>query len=180
MALTSSVPGAVIVDRAGADKSENPGSVILSRLNVHFRLRKPLARRARARSGEGGMNATVSTTSDPRRLATLPDILARLSAIQSDESDLSAALAGLLSAHEPIAASLNSLKSLAPPLDALVADTRLFDQTVSFTARTAQDVGGRVQSLDEEMRRVREASERVSQIIELKVPLPPCASGIYR
>ncbi|OJT04068.1 Conserved oligomeric Golgi complex subunit 4 [Trametes pubescens] len=124
------------------------------------------------------MNATVSTTSDPRRLATLPDILARLSAIQSDESDLSAALAGLLSAHEPIAASLNSLKSLAPPLDALVADTRLFDQTVSFTARTAQDVGGRVQSLDEEMRRVREASERVSQIIELKSSLAALHSSI--
>ncbi|KAL1947473.1 hypothetical protein VTO73DRAFT_14434 [Trametes versicolor] len=127
------------------------------------------------------MNATVSTppsTSDPRRLATLPDILARLSAIQSDESDLSAALAGLLSAHEPIAASLNSLKSLAPPLDALVADTRLFDQTVSFTARTAQDVGGRVQSLDEEMRRVREASERVSQIIELKSSLAALQSSI--
>ncbi|EIW60719.1 COG4-domain-containing protein [Trametes versicolor FP-101664 SS1] len=127
------------------------------------------------------MNATVSTspsTSDPRRLATLPDILARLSAIQSDESELSAALAGLLSAHEPIAASLNSLKSLAPPLDALVADTRLFDQTVSFTARTAQDVGGRVQSLDEEMRRVREASERVSQIIELKSSLAALQSSI--
>ncbi|KAI0668553.1 COG4-domain-containing protein [Trametes maxima] len=117
-------------------------------------------------------------TSDPRRLATLPHILARLSAIQSDEAELSAALAALLSTHEPIAASLNNLRSLAPQLDLLAKETRLLDQTVSLTARTAQDVGGRVQSLDEEMRRVREASERVSQIIELKSSLAALRSSI--
>ncbi|KAI0373375.1 COG4-domain-containing protein [Pilatotrama ljubarskyi] len=109
--------------------------------------------------------------SDPRRLATLASVLARLSALQSHESELSASLAELLSTHEPIAASLNGLKSLAPQLDLLANETRLLDRAVSFTARTAQDVGGRVQSLDEEMRRVREASERVSQIIELKSSL---------
>ncbi|KAI0781305.1 COG4-domain-containing protein [Trametes elegans] len=123
-----------------------------------------------------GAGARLET--DPRRLASLPHILARLSAIQSDESELSAALADLLSAHEPIAASLNSLKSLSPQLDALARETRFLDQTVSFTARTAEDVGGRVRSLDEEMRRVREASERVSQIIELKSSLSALHSSM--
>ncbi|KAJ8453818.1 hypothetical protein ONZ51_g13384 [Trametes cubensis] len=112
---------------------------------------------------------TTTGTANPRQLATLPDILARLSVIQSDEAGLSAALAGLLSAHEPIATSLGSLKQLGPQVDLLTRETRLLDLTVAATARTAQDVGGRVQSLDEEMRRVRDASERVSQVIELKV-----------
>ncbi|KAI0807010.1 COG4-domain-containing protein [Fomes fomentarius] len=119
-----------------------------------------------------------TSVSDPRRLATLPDILGALSVLQSHESDLSNSLAHLLFAYEPIAASLSSLQSLSPQLDALAQETRLLDQTVSYTARTAQDVGGRVQSLDEEMKRVREASERVSQIIELKSSLSALHSAI--
>lgn len=115
------------------------------------------------------MKDTFGTISNPRQLATLPDILGALSVLQSHESDLSASLTELLSTYEPIEASLSSLQSLGPQLDALSRETQLLDETVSYTARTAQDVGGRVQSLDEEMRRVREASERVSQIIELKV-----------
>ena len=110
-----------------------------------------------------------STASDPRQLATLPDILAALAALQSDEAELTNSLSDLLSSFEPISTSLSKLKSLSPQLDALSTETQLLDQTVSYTARTAQDVGGRVQSLDEEMKRVREASERVSQIIDLKV-----------
>ncbi|KAJ8462975.1 hypothetical protein ONZ51_g10559 [Trametes cubensis] len=121
---------------------------------------------------------TTTGTANPRQLATLPDILARLSVIQSDEAGLSAALAGLLSAHEPIATSLGSLKQLGPQVDLLTRETRLLDLTVAATARTAQDVGGRVQSLDEEMRRVRDASERVSQVIELKSSLAALHSAI--
>ena len=123
------------------------------------------------------MKDTFGTISNPRQLATLPDILGALSVLQSHESDLSASLTELLSTYEPIEASLSSLQSLGPQLDALSRETQLLDETVSYTARTAQDVGGRVQSLDEEMRRVREASERVSQIIELKVrvSLPTCS-----
>lgn len=123
--------------------------------------------------------APGTSISNPRRLATLPDILGALSVLQSHESDLSTSLADLLSEYEPISASLSSLQSLSPQLDALAQETRLLDATVSYTARTAQDVGGRVQLLDEEMKRVREASERVSQIIELKVrvSLPTCSCG---
>ncbi len=106
---------------------------------------------------------------NPRRLATLPDILEALSVLQSHESNLSTSLTSLLSTYEPISATLGNIQSLGPQLDLLAEETQLLHQTVSYTARTAQHVGGRVQSLDEEMRRVREASERVSQIIELKV-----------
>ncbi|CDO69043.1 hypothetical protein BN946_scf184834.g50 [Trametes cinnabarina] len=119
-----------------------------------------------------------SPTPHPRCLATTSDVLARLSAIQSEESLLSTELTNLLSAHEPVAVALNNLQSLSPVLDSLVYQTRLLDSTVSATARTAQHVGGRVQALDEEMRRVRDASERVSQIIELKSSLAALQSSI--
>ncbi|KAI0713376.1 COG4-domain-containing protein [Earliella scabrosa] len=122
--------------------------------------------------------APGTSISNPRRLATLPDILGALSVLQSHESDLSTSLADLLSEYEPISASLSSLQSLSPQLDALAQETQLLDATVSYTARTAQDVGGRVQLLDEEMKRVREASERVSQIIELKSSLAALHSSI--
>ncbi|TFK93127.1 COG4-domain-containing protein [Polyporus arcularius HHB13444] len=124
------------------------------------------------------MKNTSGTISNPRQLATLPDILGALSILQSHESDLSVSLAGLLSTYEPIEASLNTLRSLGPQLDTLFKETRLLDDTVSYTARTAQDVGGRVRSLDEEMKRVREASERVSQIIELKSSLAALHSAM--
>ncbi|KAH9890716.1 COG4-domain-containing protein [Cubamyces lactineus] len=124
------------------------------------------------------MTTTTTIPANPRQLATLSDILARLSVIQSDEAELSTALASLLSAHEPISTSLSSLKQLGPQLDLLTQETCLLDRTVAATARTAQDVGGRVQSLDEEMRRVRDASERVSQVIELKSSLAALHSAI--
>ncbi|TBU29088.1 COG4-domain-containing protein [Dichomitus squalens] len=100
-------------------------------------------------------------------------ISASLSKLQSLSPQLDA-----LADSEPISASLSKLQSLGPQLDALAEVTRLLDQNVSYTARTAQDVGGRVQSLDEEMKRVREASERVSQIIELKSSLAALQSSI--
>ena len=37
------------------------------------------------------------------------------------------------------------------------------------TAKTAERVGSRVRSLDEEMGRVREAGDRVGQVMDLKV-----------
>ncbi|KAH9923986.1 COG4-domain-containing protein [Epithele typhae] len=116
-------------------------------------------------------SAAAPPLPDLRRLATLPEILTALSTLQSRESDLTTSLSDLLSAYEPISESLASLQSLAPQLDLIAEETHLLDCTVSYTARTAQDVGGRVQLLDEEMKRVREASERVGQIVELKSSL---------
>lgn len=106
---------------------------------------------------------------DPQSLSTLPDILSHLSCLQSAEADLSTSLTNLLSVQDPIVHSLARLRSLIPSLDDLHCEARLLSQTVSGTAKTAGHVGGRVRSLDEEMRRVREAAERVGQVMELKV-----------
>jgi conserved oligomeric Golgi complex subunit 4 len=107
----------------------------------------------------------------PRSLSNLNDILSCLSLRQAEEAELSNSLSELLSSQEPIIASLNRLQGLLAQLDGLVVDATVLSDEVSITAETAQRVGGRVKSLDEEMRRVRESSERVEQVIELKVIL---------
>jgi conserved oligomeric Golgi complex subunit 4 len=106
---------------------------------------------------------------DPRKLTTLPEILSCLSLFQSEDAQLSNRLSELISAQEPIAASLERLTGLVPQLDELHVDATLLSERVSATAKTADRVGGRVRSLDEEMSRVREANEWVGQVMELKV-----------
>ncbi|KAF8906209.1 COG4 transport protein-domain-containing protein [Gymnopilus junonius] len=115
---------------------------------------------------------------DPRSLTTLPDILSSLSALQSEEAELSSSLSQLLSHREPIIASLAHLHSLLPQFDQLQTDANILASTVSTTAKTAEWVGGRVRSLDEEMRRVREATDRVGQVMELKSSLLALQSSI--
>lgn len=106
---------------------------------------------------------------DPRTLTSLPEILSCLSAYQSEEAGLSSSLSDLLSARDPIINSLARLTALVPLIDDLHGDAALLENKVSQTAQTAERVGGRVRSLDEEMKRIREASDRVGQVVELKV-----------
>ncbi|KAG5219426.1 COG4 transport protein-domain-containing protein [Salix suchowensis] len=105
---------------------------------------------------------------DPRTLTSLPEILSCLSAYQSEEADLSSSLSDLLSARDPIINSLARLTTLVPLIDDLHGEAALLANKVSQTAQTAERVGGRVRSLDEEMKRIREASDRVGQVVELK------------
>lgn len=115
-----------------------------------------------------------STRRDPRTLTTLPDILSCLSALQSEEAEVSGSLTELLNAREPILVSLDRLRSLLPELDSLQNEAQTFKGKVSRTATTADRIGSKVRSLDDEMSRVKEAGDRVNQVIELKVcPLPP-------
>lgn len=105
---------------------------------------------------------------DPRTLNTLPEILSCLSAFQSEEAELSSSLAELLKARDPVISSLQRLQSLVPHLDELIADAKILTEKVSNTAKTAERVGSKVRSLDEEMKRVREAGDRVGQVMDLK------------
>ena len=108
----------------------------------------------------------------PSTLTTLPQILSALSSLESEEAELSNSLSALLADQEPILDSLARLQTLLPRIDELHVDASILSHKVSATARTADRVGGRVRTLDEEMRRVREASDRVQQVIELKVHPP--------
>ncbi|KAK0502966.1 COG4 transport protein-domain-containing protein [Armillaria luteobubalina] len=113
-------------------------------------------------------DGTVDARPDPRLLTNLPDILSALSSIQSEEAELSNSLTDLLSDRAPILSSLSRLRSVVPQLNDLNEDAVLLSKKVVTTAQTAERVGGRVRSLDEEMRRIREAGDRVGQVIELK------------
>ena len=105
----------------------------------------------------------------PSTLTTLPQVLSALSSLESEEAELSNSLSALLADQQPILASLARLQSLFPRIDELHAEASALSGKVSVTARTAERVGGRVRTLDEEMRRVRDASDRVQQVMELKV-----------
>jgi hypothetical protein len=106
---------------------------------------------------------------DPRTLTTLPEILSCLSVFQAEEAELSSSLAELLKARDPIISSLERLQSLVPQLNELQADASALTKKVSHTAKTAERVGSNVRALDEEMRRVREAGDRVGLVMDLKV-----------
>ncbi|KAI9446846.1 COG4-domain-containing protein [Lactarius indigo] len=114
----------------------------------------------------------------PSTLTTLPQILSALSSLESEEAELSNSLSALLAHQEPILDSLARLQTLLPRIDELHVDASTLSHKVSATARTAERVGGRVRTLDEEMRRVREASDRVQQVIELKSSLSALQSSI--
>lgn len=105
----------------------------------------------------------------PASLSSLNDVLASLSSLQSDETELSASLAALVASNQPILHALARLNHLSPTLEGLRHDASLLSSKVSVTAQTAHRVGGSVRALDEEMRRVRDAQDRVTAVTELKV-----------
>lgn len=87
----------------------------------------------------------------------------------AEESQITAELTNLLQRTEHISTALAKLAALSPLLGRLQADALQLRENVGHTATTANRVGSRVKALDEEMRRAREAAERVAQVIELKV-----------
>lgn len=115
------------------------------------------------------MPVNLDARPPPRDLTSLPDILAALSSLEDEESEVSSSLADLVATSEPIEAALANVKSLTPHAAELKCEVSILMKKVLSTANTANRVGGRVRSLDEQMRRVREASERVTQVMELKV-----------
>ncbi|TRM61706.1 COG4 transport protein-domain-containing protein [Schizophyllum amplum] len=117
-------------------------------------------------------------TWDPRTLTSLPEIFSCLSAFQSEEAELSNSLTTLLSAREPIVASLNRLDDVLPHIEVLRDEALVLSARVSSTAQTAERIGGRVSSLDEEMRRIRDAGDRVAQVMQLKDSLAEVQASI--
>ena len=111
----------------------------------------------------------VQTRPSPDSLTTLPEILSSLSLLESEEAELSTTLQELLANRDPVVSSLSRLQNLLPQLDELRMDAYLLTRKVSVTAETADRIGGSVRALDEEMRRVREAGDRVAQVMDLKV-----------
>lgn len=161
-------------EKAVARTASGPDSVtILSAAVAPARFPPPFAQLHVPSFGEMSTLDPSETPSaarpPPASLTNLQEILAAISSLESEEAELSASLAQLLAQREPIVQSLDRLQTLEPHLDDLHYDASLLSGKVSATARTAERVGGRVRSLDEEMQRVRDAGERVGQVMELKV-----------
>jgi tRNA A-37 threonylcarbamoyl transferase component Bud32 len=104
-------------------------------------------------------------------LRTTAELTAALGDLQSAEADVTTSLAALLASSNPINTALGRLNGLTPKLEDMGTDASILHRNVERTAQTADRVGSRVKALDEEMRRVREASERVAMVMELKVSL---------
>ena len=104
-------------------------------------------------------------------LRTTAELTTALGALQSAEAQVTASLATLLASSNPINVALQRLNSLTPKLEQIGSDALVLHGNVERTAQTADRVGSRVKALDEEMRRVREASERVSMVMELKASI---------
>lgn len=111
----------------------------------------------------------MASQRDPRTLTNLSEILSCLSAFQTEEAELSSTLRGLLNDREPVISALQRLHLLEPQFEHLLLDARGLKKRVSSTAKTADRIGQKVRSLDEEMGRIREAGERVGQVMDLKV-----------
>lgn len=112
--------------------------------------------------------ASTYTIGAARSLKTLPEVLAALSAVQSKETTLASSLSALLEAREPLQSSLTRLSALSQTIEGLKDESGSISRKVGITAQTADRVRGKVQALDEEMSRVREAGERVAQVMDLK------------
>ena len=107
----------------------------------------------------------------PRELSSLAEVRDALGTIQLQEASISASLTSLLAEQDPIVQSLEGLGRLLPEFGKINVDAVSFSSRVGSTAKTAQRISNRVSSLDEEMRRIKDSIERVSQVMELKSSL---------
>jgi cell division FtsZ-interacting protein ZapD len=104
-----------------------------------------------------------------RTAVRIEDVLAALSKVEAEESELSHSLAEIVADRERIRVALTRLEKLAPVLDSLVRRGETLQGNVSKTAATAERVGAGVRGLERVMGRLRAAAERVGQVTDAKV-----------
>lgn len=102
-------------------------------------------------------------------LTSLPDILDRLNSLEDEDKTIAESLHALVQNEGEVQKSLQQLKSLSPTVGNLRRNAESLSVRLGNTARTADSVAGHVRMLDEEIRRVKEASAYVAQVMELKV-----------
>lgn len=112
---------------------------------------------------------------DLKSLNNLPDILDCLASLEVEEKAITESLHAFLSDELQVNESLRRLRSLSPQVNHLNTHAELLSIKLGNTARTADNVAGRVRMLDEEMKRVKEAGAYVAQVMELKARLLHCS-----
>jgi hypothetical protein len=125
--------------------------------------------------------------SRPHPRTLLPaELLPHLSHLQTLESGLSHSLSQALADRSVLAASHSRLAALLPRIDAVDLElsgragaegegSKGLKGRIEVVNGIAERVGGKVRGLDLELKRVREANERLTEVIELKVRRGACA-----
>ena len=106
---------------------------------------------------------------DPRNLTTVEAMVSALSAYQSEELDVSNSLNERIRDRTSVLQTMHKMESMLPVLDRIEGEGVALESVIADTALTADRVSRKVKALDEEMRRVKEAGDRVAQVMELKV-----------
>lgn len=126
-----------------------------------------------------------SSRPHPRTLLSSA-LLSHLSTLQSLESSISQDLHTLLSDRTPINSAHAGLRSLLPQIELVESQVSGVNGSreeglVSRIGRVneiAERVGGKVRDLDLELQRVREASDRLGEVMELKASLEGLRNAI--
>lgn len=121
----------------------------------------------------------------PRSLLT-PALLPHLATLQSLESSLSQDLHALLSDRSTLDTAHTQLRKLLPRIQAVEGEVSGVNDAggeeglvgrIGKVNEIAERIGGKVRGLDEELLRVREAGERLNEVMELKVRLRRAQRG---
>ena len=137
------------------------------------------------------------TAIDPRVITDPAQITAQLALLTRRESELSIALNALVADRGQIEGALARLRALGSQVDRLAVqvdggagrppssglnngnvfmedDEGGLIERVRRVWETSERVGGKVRRLDDEVGRVREAADIVTEVLELKASLPVC------
>ena len=144
------------------------------------------------------VQARPDTWRDPRKLKTQAEIQRHLTLLSQRENELSVALNEIISNRNGLDDSIRRLNTLVPKVKSLqqqvdgevvpdenerqsvpvfdeFSDDEFEDEDYGLVERirkvwvTSERVGGKVRKLDVEVSRVKEASERVQEVLELRV-----------
>lgn len=121
----------------------------------------------------------LPSSTDPRKLTTQQAVKRALSEANAYGTALDEQITSAVeSAKTRIAASQQSIASLAPQIELLTEEADVLQSRLSDAAITSDRISGAVRLLDENRRRVRQASQWVSWTQDLKSSLASLASAI--
>lgn len=118
-------------------------------------------------------------STDPRNLLTPIAVRRALSQLQTHSKSIDAALdSAVRLALSRIAESRESVIALAPQIDLLGEEAQVLRSRLIDAAKTSDRISGAVRALDEERRRIRQASIWVQHTQDLKGSLASLASAV--
>nr|XP_019000435.1 uncharacterized protein I203_06849 [Kwoniella mangroviensis CBS 8507]OCF63896.1 hypothetical protein I203_06849 [Kwoniella mangroviensis CBS 8507] len=116
----------------------------------------------------------------PRAITHPEQIAAQLALLTKREAELSLSLNALVADRAQIDSALSRLRELGSEVGSLAAEVDGSRKRVTRVWETSERVGGKVRRLDEEVGRVREATDIVTEVLELKNALYTLSAAIAK